>query len=130
MITDPIADMLTQIRNAYLAKKLDVVIPFSKLKFSISQILTQEGYLESAVKNPDQPTRLCLKLHYDENGSPELTNIKRISKPGRRVYVSWDKLPWVLNNYGVAIISTSHGIMTNREARKKKIGGEIICEVY
>ncbi len=130
MMSDPIADMLTQIRNALIIKQDDVVIPFSKMKFSIAQILEKEEYVDSVEKLDGQPARLRLVLRYNAEKKPGITSLKRISKPSRRVYASWNKLPWVLNNYGIAIVSTPQGIMTNREARKKKIGGEIICEIY
>lgn len=129
MIHDPIADMLTQIRNAMKVAKAEVIIPFSKVKLAIAAILVQEGYVERADKTEDQPAKLRLVLKYTGR-KPVISSLKRISTPGRRVYVTKDRLPWVLNNYGVAIISTSYGIMSNREARKKHIGGEIICEVY
>ncbi len=130
MITDPIADMLTQIRNSLMAKKENVSIPYSKLKHAIAKILVSEGYLKGADKSTDKPSQLAIELVYDEDEKPKITKLKRVSRPSRRIYCSWDKLPWVLNNYGIAIVSTSKGMMTNREARKKKIGGEIICEVY
>lgn len=130
MISDPIADMLTQIRNVLMIKQRSVVIPFSKLKLALAQIIEKEGYIESIEKIDKKPTSLRIVLKYGEDKKPSITSLKRISKPGRRVYVKWNKLPWVLNNYGVAIVSTPQGLMTNREARKKKIGGEIICEIY
>lgn len=129
MITDPISDMLTQIRNALLIKRADVRLPYSKLKHAIAQILVREGYLESAERVESEFGTLQLKLKYQRN-EPAISNLKRVSKPGRRVYASRGELPWVLNNYGIAILSTSQGLMTNREARKKKIGGEVICEIY
>ncbi len=129
MTHDPIADMLTQIRNASKVTKAEVLIPFSKVKEAIAGILVQEGYVERAERVDGPPAKLRLALKYSGR-KPVITNLKRISKPGRRIYVSKDRLPWVLNNYGIAIISTSYGIMSNRQARKKRIGGEIICEVY
>ncbi|MBU0707824.1 30S ribosomal protein S8 [Patescibacteria group bacterium] len=130
MITDPIADMLTQIRNVLLINRSELIIPFSKLKYSIAKILVKEGYLKAAEEISDKPAKLRIVLKYTDEKKPSITSIKRVSKPGRRVYANWDKLPWVLNNYGISVISTSHGMMTNRDARKKKVGGEIICEVY
>jgi small subunit ribosomal protein S8 len=130
MTTDPIADMLTQIRNALMVKKTEVVLPYSKVKQAIADILVKEGYVESTKKIDEGYGWLRIGLKYENNRQPAITSIKRVSKPGRRVYTAKEKLPWVLNNYGVAIVSTSRGIMTNREARRKRIGGEVICEVY
>ena len=130
MISDPIADMLTQIRNALKVKTPEVVVPFSKVKHSITQIMVKEGYLEKVEKLSDKIDQLRLTLKYEQGNTPAISVLRRISRPGRRIYTNWNKLPWVLNNYGIALVSTSQGIMTNREARKKKIGGEIICEIY
>ncbi len=130
MMTDPIADMLTRIRNAYMAKKHNVLIPFSKVKLAIAEILVQEGYLNKAKKvdNAGKPY-LDIELKY-EGKIPAIQFLKRESKPGHRQYRKASELPKVLNGYGVAIISTSKGIMTAREARKLGIGGELICSVY
>ncbi|MFA6198490.1 MAG: 30S ribosomal protein S8 [Patescibacteria group bacterium] len=130
MTTDPIADMLTQIRNALQVKKSEVVLPYSKVKHDIASILSREGYVGSVQKVDEGYGWLRIVLKYEPNRQPSIASIKRISKPGRRVYAAKEKLPWVLNNYGVAIVSTSRGIMTNREARRKRVGGEVICEVY
>lgn len=130
MTTDPIADMLTQIRNALQVKKSEVVLPYSKVKHDIASILAREGYVGPVQKVDEGYGWLRIVLKYEPNRQPSIASIKRISKPGRRVYAAKEKLPWVLNNYGVAIVSTSRGIMTNREARRKRVGGEVICEVY
>ncbi len=146
MHTDPIADMLTRIRNAQMVKKPEVVLPYSKVKFKIAQILEKEGWLGKVEKIEPQLVKMESKLRgkkekYNrfnqikiqllyKNGQPKISQLKRISKPGRRVYVSKDKLPRVLNNYGIAIISTSKGLMTNKQAKKEGVGGEVICEVY
>lgn len=136
-MTDPIADMLTRIRNASAVKKDEVVLPMSKIKYGIAKILEEDGWIKKAevikaegVKNKSAAfDNLKIVLKY-KDGQPTISSIKRISKSGLRVYVNKGELPKVLNNYGMAIISTSAGLMTNKEARKKKIGGEIICEVY
>lgn len=130
MMTDPIADMLTRVRNALAVKKPEVVLPFSKIKYEIAKILKQAGYLESVEKVEDSFTKLKLTLAYKEGQVPSITHIKRISKPGFRVYVSRDKIPYVLNDLGIAILSTSRGLMTNKQARRGKVGGELICEVW
>lgn len=136
-MTDPIADMLTRIRNASAVKKDEVVLPMSKIKYSIAKILEEDGWIKKAevvkaegVKNKSAAfDNLKIVLKY-KDGQPAISSIKRVSKSGLRIYVNKGELPKVLNNYGMAIISTSAGLMTNKEARKKKIGGEIICEVY
>lgn len=129
MMTDPIADMLTSIRNAQRAHKRVIDVTASKLKENIAQILLTEGYLEAVEKvTPERPT-LHITLKYDGR-TPAIQSIKRESTPGHRLYVTKDELPRVLNDYGIAIISTSLGLMTNKEARKKGIGGEIICSIF
>lgn len=137
-MTDPIADMLTRIRNASLIGKKEVLVPMSKLKHSIAKILVETHWLDKVevvdkpgIKNRGQVfNELKLTLRYKDNGRPVITSIKRISKPSLRVYVNSKELPRVLNNMGIAIISTSQGIMTNKEAGKKHLGGEVICEIY
>ncbi|MDZ7798068.1 MAG: 30S ribosomal protein S8 [Patescibacteria group bacterium] len=129
-MTDPIADMLSRIRNGLLAKKSEIIFPYSNIKFEIAKILAERGWIESANKIEDKFDKIKIVLKYDEDKKPAITSIKRVSKPGRRIYVPKDKLPIVLNNYGEAIISTSRGLMTNKKARKEKVGGEIICEIY
>ena len=128
-MTDPIADMLTRIRNAQMTKKRGLVLPFSKLKFELAKILEKEGFIRKAVKTKNRFDQLEIELKYKAN-KPVIQNIKRVSKPSRRVYAPHDKIPMVLNGLGVSVISTSKGLMTNRQARKEKIGGEIMCEIY
>ena len=129
--TDPIADMLTRIRNASAAKHKTVDVPASKMKKAIADILYNEGYIKSVeeIANENQGI-LRIALKYDENGAKVIAGIKRISKPGLRVYASAEKLPKVLNGLGIAIISTSKGIMTDKEARKLALGGEVIAYVW
>jgi len=129
-MTDPIADMLTRIRNAMAVKKPEVVLPSSKIKFSIAKLLEKENYVGkvSAVKN-GKFDEIKIELKYSDK-IPAIRHIKRISKPGQRIYVSSKELPRVLNGYGLAIISTSKGIMTNREASSQNIGGEFVCEIW
>jgi small subunit ribosomal protein S8 len=128
-MTDPIADMLTRIRNAVQLKKDEVVLPFSKVKFEIAKILEKEGYIKKVEKVENTFAQIKITLKYTSVSEPVIQTLKRISKPGRRVYVHHQRLPYVLNDLGIAIISTPKGMMTNKEARKQKIGGEIICEV-
>jgi len=127
-MTDPIADMLTRIRNAALASKAEVNVPFSKVKFAIAKILEKEKYL-AAVEIVEDKTEIKITLKYEDEKSV-ISMIKRMSKVGRRVYAKKDELPRVLNGLGIAILSTSKGIMTNREAKHLGLGGEVICEVY
>ena len=130
MITDPISDMLTRIRNASMARKSEVLIPFSKLKFEIAKILKHENYIESFEKIEDIGfPQMRVLLKYEKN-SPSITHIQRISKPGLRVYVTKDEIPTILNDMGIAIISTSRGLMTNKQAKRDGIGGECVCEVW
>jgi len=129
-MNDPIADMLTRIRNAQMVKREEVTTPFSKIKFEIAKILEKEGWISKAEKVEKGFGEVKIKLKYNEEGGPFIQNMARISKPGRRIYISWKKIPIVLNNLGVAIISTSQGIMTGQEAKKRKLGGELICEIY
>jgi small subunit ribosomal protein S8 len=128
-MTDPIADMLTRIRNALAVKKAEVVLPYSKIKLAIAEILKQSGYVADYEKTDDNYGEIKISLKY-QDGKPAINILKRISKPGRRVYASKDELPVVLNNLGIAIMSTSQGIMTNVEAKKRKVGGEVLCEIY
>jgi len=133
-MTDPIADMLTRIRNASAVKKKKVYVPFSKIKLEILRILKSEGFILGfeEIKAGSQDYKfggISVDLKYEGNKTV-ISDIKRISKPGRRVYVSNDDMPRVLNGLGIAIISTSQGIMTNVKARKLGLGGEVICEIY
>lgn len=130
-MTDPLADMLTRIRNANMAKLESTDIPSSKLKLQIAQILKQEGYLKDYILIEDNRQgilRVYLKYGPDTRGLIE--GIKRISKPGRRVYVKKEQIPKVLGGLGIAIISTSKGIMTDSEVRKLNLGGELLCTVW
>ncbi|SIS71410.1 30S ribosomal protein S8 [Alicyclobacillus vulcanalis] len=131
MMTDPIADMLTRIRNANLVRHEKVEVPASKVKRAIAEILKNEGYIRDAEYIQDGPQgTIRLFLKYGKNNERVITGLKRISKPGRRVYVGHEDLPRVLGGLGIAIISTSKGIMTDRDARKQGVGGEVICYVW
>ena len=128
-MSDPIADMLTRIRNAQLARKKNVKMPNSRIKISITKVLKDEGYIDDfVVKNIDNKNNLDSSLKY-YCGSPVIENIKRISKPGLRIYKSKSDLPNVMNGLGIAIISTSKGVMTERKARANGVGGELLCVV-
>ncbi len=130
-MTDPIADMLTRIRNGAMAKKETVDIPSSNVKVEIAKVLKAEGYIETyKVQKDNKQGILNVALKYDENKKSVVEGIKRVSKPGSRVYVNTDSVPKVINGYGIAILSTSKGLMVDREARKSKVGGEILCNVW
>ena len=129
-MTDPIADMLTRIRNGLLVQKSEVIVPHSRVKFELAKILEKRGWVAGAEKIEENFGQIKITLKYNNKKEPAITFLKRVSRPGRRVYAPKDKLPIVLNNYGEAIISTSQGIMSSKEAKKKGVGGEIICEVY
>ena len=129
MMTDPIADMITRIRNAQMVGKKAVEFPFSKLKMNIANILVSEGYVLKAEKVEGKPDMIVATLKYFGK-QPAIQSITRESKPGHRVYCKAGEMPRVLNDYGMAIVSTSKGLMTNKDARKQSIGGEIICSVY
>jgi len=133
MVTDPIADMLTRIKNGYLARHQAVEIPYAKAKEKIAKILVKENYLKnikvSAKGSAKDRKKIICELKY-EAGKPVLSEVKRISKPGRRVYIRWQKITLVLSGYGIMLISTSKGVMTGQQAKKKKLGGEVICKIW
>jgi len=131
MMMDRIADMLTRIRNAQVAGLEKVEMPASSILNALAEILKEEGYVQ-AVKayNHKGNKQLRLILRYDDEGKPVIREIKRVSKPGRRVYANSDELPRVKSGYGMAIVSTSHGVMTDKRARAAHIGGEILCTVF
>lgn len=131
MNTDPIADMLTRIRNANLVSHETVEMPSSKLKVELAKLLKEEGYItDYSVKEVGKFSFLTIVLKYDEKRKPVITNLKRISKPGLRSYCKSKDLPQVFGGLGIAIISTSKGLFTDRKAKKEKIGGEILCYVW
>jgi small subunit ribosomal protein S8 len=128
-MTDPIADMLTRIRNAQQSEKLSVAMPASKLKSAIAQVLKDEGYIEDfAVREAEGKPQLEISLKYYA-GKPVIERIERVSRPGLRIYRPKDALPKVMNGLGVAIVSTSRGVMTDRKARGMGVGGEVLCIV-
>jgi len=128
---DPIADMLTRIRNGLQVRKAFVLIPSSKTKLAIAQILLKEGYIQGYEVTDERPQpNIRVWLKYDERRRPILTGLKRVSRPGRRVYTNKRSLPWVLSGLGIAIVSTPQGVMTDQEARRLGIGGEILCHVW
>ncbi len=130
-VTDPIADMLTRIRNASAARHKELSLPSSRVKREIARILNEQGFIEAYETLPGDVTEtLTLRLKYVEGRTPVVTGLKRISKPGLRVYARKTEIPRVLGGLGLAILSTSHGIMTGNEARKQNLGGEVLCYVW
>jgi len=129
-MVDPISDMLTRIRNAQAVSHETVVIPFSKLKLNLAKILEKEGLVDKvSIQGRKVKKVIEIKLKY-KNGQSVIDNLKRVSKPGRRIYIRKDKLRPIRQGYGLAVISTSKGLMTNEEAKKKGLGGEVLCEIW
>ena len=131
MMTDPIADMLTRIRNAVCIEHAQVVMPISKLKRGMADVLKREGYIWNWTEVEKKPvSQLQIELKYGPNGERLIQHIRRVSKPGRRVYRGSAGLRPVLNGLGISIVSTSRGVLSDREARQKKLGGEVLCELW
>lgn len=130
MMTDSIADMLTRIRNAGIARLERTDIPLSQLKVRIAEILKAEGYINDFSVDEAMPPKLTVVLKYGRERKCAIAGVKRRSRPGRRLYLGHDEIPRVHNGMGVAILSTSHGVMTDRDARSKRVGGEFLCEVW
>ena len=133
MTTDPIADMLARIRNASMARHASTLMPASKIKKAIAEILKAEGFIadvrdEEASEKKFAQIRVVLKYNRDKDSA--FAGIRRVSRPGRRVYVGHDDIPRVLSGLGVSILSTSHGVLSDKEARRRKVGGELLCEVW
>jgi small subunit ribosomal protein S8 len=132
-MTDPVADMLTRIRNANIAMHDDVAMPSSKLKEALARLLQQEGYIDSfdVSIDPNRPGKVLLvRMKYTPDRKRTISGIKRVSKPGLRVYTKAEKIPRVLGGLGVAILSTNQGLLTDREARTRRVGGEVLCHVW
>jgi len=130
-MTDPISDLMTRIRNAQLAKHDRLDIPASKLKTEMCRVLKQEGFIENyRLVEAEPQSAIRVYLRYSDDGIPAIEHMARVSKPGRRVYRGVDDLPEVRNGLGVGIISTSHGLLTDREARERRVGGEFLCELW
>ena len=131
MVTDPIADMLTRIRNANMRLLKDVSMPSSKAKEEVAKILAAEGFIAGFEVTPADPGKeLTLSLRYTEDRERVINGLRRVSKPGRRVYRGSKDLPWVQGGLGVVIVSTSQGLLVDRECRRRRLGGEIRCEVW
>lgn len=133
MVTDPIADLLARIRNAALARHEVARIPASRMKASVAEILKKEGYVADVRTEqwgPDNRETLTVTLKYSNDRRVAFQGMRRISRPGRRVYVGYQDIPRTMSGLGVSILSTSHGLMTDKDARRQKLGGELLCEVW
>jgi small subunit ribosomal protein S8 len=135
MMTDPVADMLTRIRNAALARHDRAEMPHSRLKEHIAHVLKGEGFIDDVRVNEEAegytgPKKLTLVLRYGRDKSSAIDGVRRVSTPGRRVYVRFDRIPRVCSGMGVSILSTSQGVMTDKDARKHRVGGELLCEIW
>ena len=131
MMTDPIADMLTRIRNAALARHDRVDLPHSRLKEHVAGVMKSEGYLDDVrVSEGEDPKTLTLVMRYGRDRASVIDGLRRVSTPGRRVYVRHDRINRVCSGMGVSILSTSRGVMTDRDARKQRVGGELLCEIW
>jgi small subunit ribosomal protein S8 len=131
MMTDPIADMLTRIRNGALARHEAVEMPHSKLKEHVAAVMKSEGYLDDVrVSEGEEPKMLTVVLRYGRDREAVIDGLRRVSTPGRRVYVRHDRIQRVCSGMGISILSTSRGVMTDREARKQRVGGELLCEIW
>lgn len=133
IVTDPIADLLTRIRNAISAKHEVLTVPASKQKIALTHLLREEGFIKAyKCVRDDKQGLIKIALKYDEDGRQQsaLSGLKRESLPGRRLYVGYREIPYIKNGFGIAILSTSKGIMTCKEARKQKVGGEFLCSIY
>jgi small subunit ribosomal protein S8 len=129
-MTDPIADMLARVQNALLARHKEVKLPHSKIKQAIAKILQENDYIESfSVVEQEPQAVLEIQLGYKDKW-PKITGVKRISKPGRRLYASVDRIPVTLNGYGITIVSTSKGLLSDKQARKENVGGELLCQIW
>ncbi len=131
MVTDPIADMLTRIRNAGLVQHKQVVVPSSRIKTEIAKILSEEGFIAGYRVTDEMPqANLILDLKYTGKGVPVINGLERVSKPGRRIYAGYAEIPWVRSGLGINILSTPNGLMTGRKARRARVGGEILANVW
>jgi small subunit ribosomal protein S8 len=130
MFTDPISDMLTRIRNATVANKASLVLPYSKFKDNLAQLLVKEGFIKSSEVIAGKLKNLQIDLKYTVSGDSVITGIKRVSKPGQRIYLPVEKLPRTNSGFGITVVSTPKGLLTDRQARKQRVGGEVVCQVW
>jgi small subunit ribosomal protein S8 len=130
MFSDPISDMLTRIRNAIRAKKHELVMPYSKFKHNVASLLLAEGFISGVNEVSGKMKMLQINLKYDQSGEPVISGITRVSTPGQRIYLPATKLPRTNGGLGVTIVSTSKGLLTDKQARKDKVGGEVVCSIW
>ena len=130
MFSDPISDMLTRIRNALRAQKHELVMPYSKFKHNVARVLLAEGFISGVNELPGRMKMLQINLKYDSGGEPVISGIDRVSTPGQRIYMAAEKLPRTNGGFGITIVSTSKGLLTDKQARKQRLGGEVICTVW
>lgn len=130
MYSDPISDMLTRIRNAAAAHKQELVMPYSKFKHSLANVFLAEGFISGVNELPGRMKMLQLNLRYDGKGDPIIIGIKRVSSPGQRIYLPVERIPRTNGGLGVTVVSTSKGLMTDKQARKARVGGEVVCQVW
>ncbi len=130
MYTDPISDMLTRIRNALASRKGELVMPYSKFKHSLANVLLAEGFISGVNELPGRVKTLQINLKYDNTGSPVISGIKRVSTPGQRIYLPVTKIPRTNGGFGVTVVSTSRGLLSDKQARKDRVGGEVVCQIW
>ena len=130
MVTDPISDMLARLRNAAIARHERTDMPSSRMRVSIAHLLKEEGYVDDVRESEGPKKVLTIVMRYGRDRGAAIDGVRRVSRPGRRVYVRHDQIPRVRNGYGIAILSTSRGVMSDRQARKAAVGGELLCEVW
>jgi len=131
MMNDTISDMLTRVRNALMVKKSEVVLPYSNFKMSLAKLLETEGWLTKVeVKDSEGFKDMVISLKYDATGAPVISGLRRVSKPGQRIYSTKKTIPRVMGGIGTTIVSTSKGLMTDKDARKENIGGEVVCQIW
>lgn len=130
MYTDPISDMLTRIRNALAARKGELVMPYSKFKHNLANVLLAEGFISGVNELPGRVKSLQLNLKYDKGGAPVITTIQRVSTPGQRIYLPVTRIPRTNGGFGITVVSTSRGLLTDKQARKDRLGGEVVCQVW
>ncbi len=130
MYTDPISDMLTRIRNALASKKSELVLPYSKFKHNLAKLLLSEGFVSGVNELPGRVKMLQINLKYTSQGSPVISGLKRVSTPGQRIYLPAVKVPRTNGGFGVTVVSTSKGLLTDKQARKEQVGGEVVCQVW
>ena len=130
MFTDPIADMLTRIRNAIAAHKTELVMPYSKFKANLGKLLAAEGFVVGVQELPGHLKTLQITLKYDDQGQSVISGLDRVSSPGQRIYVPAEKIPRTNGGFGVTVVSTSQGLLSDRAARKARVGGEIVCQIW